>query len=134
MADRFARTADRVAACQDERAEELTAKVHAFVLPGGGERALDAGTGAGALALALDERDRAAAGRAVDGVVVGPEELERATDEARDRVLPGADHTTRRARHSIELRVDGLTDLDRSIDAFAVGEGEGEPPRRLVPF
>jgi ubiquinone/menaquinone biosynthesis C-methylase UbiE len=53
MADRFALTADLVAARQDERAEELAAKVRAFVLPRGGERALDAGTGAGALAFAL---------------------------------------------------------------------------------
>jgi len=77
MADRFARTADRVAACQDERAEELTAKVHAFVLPGGGERALDAGTGAGALALALAPRVREVVG--VDRV---PELLARARERA----------------------------------------------------
>jgi len=51
--DRFARTAQRVAERQDEHAAELAAKVHAFVLPRGDERALDVGTGAGALALAL---------------------------------------------------------------------------------
>ena len=77
MADRFARTADRVAACQDDRAEELAAKVHAFVLPGGGERALDAGTGAGALAFALAPRVREVVG--VDRV---PELLARARERA----------------------------------------------------
>ena len=77
MADRFARTADRVAACQDERAEELAAEVHAFVLPGGGERALDAGTGAGALAFALAPRVREVVG--VDRV---PELLARARERA----------------------------------------------------
>jgi ubiquinone/menaquinone biosynthesis C-methylase UbiE len=53
MADRFARTADRVAAKQDAGAAALAERVREFVLPGGAERALDAGTGAGALALAL---------------------------------------------------------------------------------
>jgi SAM-dependent methyltransferase len=53
MADRFARTADRVAAKQDASAAELAERVRAFVLPHGDERALDVGTGAGALALAL---------------------------------------------------------------------------------
>jgi SAM-dependent methyltransferase len=51
--DRFARTADRVAARQAERAAELAQQVRAFVLPRGDERALDVGTGAGALAFAL---------------------------------------------------------------------------------
>jgi ubiquinone/menaquinone biosynthesis C-methylase UbiE len=53
MADRFARTADRVAAKQDANAAVLAERVRAFVLPAGDERVLDAGTGAGALALAL---------------------------------------------------------------------------------
>lgn len=53
MPDRFARTADRVAALQDARAAELAEQVQAFVQPRGDERALDVGTGAGALALAL---------------------------------------------------------------------------------
>lgn len=51
--DRFARTAGRVAALQDERATALAEQVRAFVLPRGDERALDVGTGAGALAFAL---------------------------------------------------------------------------------
>jgi len=53
MPDRFARTADKLAALQDERADKLAEDVSRFVLPRGDERALDAGTGAGALALAL---------------------------------------------------------------------------------
>jgi ubiquinone/menaquinone biosynthesis C-methylase UbiE len=51
--ERFARTADRVAALQDARAAELEAKVVRFVAPAGDERALDSGSGAGALAFAL---------------------------------------------------------------------------------
>jgi SAM-dependent methyltransferase len=51
--DRFARTAEKMAARQDARAAELAERVRAFVLPRGDERALDVGTGAGALALAL---------------------------------------------------------------------------------
>ena len=42
-----------MAALQDERAAELAEHVHTFVLARGDERALDVGTGAGALALAL---------------------------------------------------------------------------------
>jgi ubiquinone/menaquinone biosynthesis C-methylase UbiE len=53
MADRFARTADRVAAKQDANAAALAERVRDFVLASGDERALDVGTGAGALALAL---------------------------------------------------------------------------------
>jgi ubiquinone/menaquinone biosynthesis C-methylase UbiE len=51
--ERFARTAERVAAHQDARAEELAEKVFSFLAPDGSERALDSGTGAGALAFAL---------------------------------------------------------------------------------
>jgi ubiquinone/menaquinone biosynthesis C-methylase UbiE len=51
--ERFGKTADRIAALQDARAAELEAKVVRFVAPGGEERALDSGSGAGALAFAL---------------------------------------------------------------------------------
>ena len=44
--ERFRKTADRIAALQDARADELEAKVVRFVVPGGDERALDSGSGA----------------------------------------------------------------------------------------
>jgi ubiquinone/menaquinone biosynthesis C-methylase UbiE len=50
---RFAATADRIAALQQQRAGELAEQVHAFVSLTGEERALDAGAGTGALAFAL---------------------------------------------------------------------------------
>jgi SAM-dependent methyltransferase len=77
MPDRFARTATQVAAHQDERAAALAGVVHAFVLPSGDERALDVGTGAGALALAL-----APLVREVVGVDRVPELLALARDRA----------------------------------------------------
>jgi ubiquinone/menaquinone biosynthesis C-methylase UbiE len=51
--NRFARTAEGVAARQDARAQALEEQVLGFLTLGGEERALDVGTGAGALALAL---------------------------------------------------------------------------------
>jgi ubiquinone/menaquinone biosynthesis C-methylase UbiE len=78
-ADRFARTAKRVAAHQDARAARLAGKVHDFVRPSGDERALDVGTGAGALAFAL-----APLVREVVGLDPVPELLEL----ARERALP----------------------------------------------
>jgi ubiquinone/menaquinone biosynthesis C-methylase UbiE len=51
--ERFARTAERVAAHQDAQAAELEQKVVRFLAPRGDERALDSGSGAGALAFAL---------------------------------------------------------------------------------
>jgi ubiquinone/menaquinone biosynthesis C-methylase UbiE len=51
--ERFARTAERVAAHQDSRAERLAQQVRDFVDLCGEELALDVGTGAGALAFAL---------------------------------------------------------------------------------
>ena len=52
MTDRFARTAERVAARQDSRAARLAEEVREFARPSGDERALDVGTGAGAFAHA----------------------------------------------------------------------------------
>ena len=75
--DRFARTADAVAALQDARAAQLAEQVHRFVLPAGDERAVDVGCGAGALALALAPDVREVVG--VDRV---PELLERARERA----------------------------------------------------
>lgn len=50
---RFSATADRNAALADARAQELADAVRRFVTASGHERALDAGTGTGALAVAL---------------------------------------------------------------------------------
>jgi SAM-dependent methyltransferase len=81
-ADRFARTAERVAARQDARAEGLAAEAADFARPAGDERALDVGTGAGALALAL-----APLVREVVGLDPVPELLEL----ARERSLPNTE-------------------------------------------
>jgi SAM-dependent methyltransferase len=78
--DRFARTAERVATQQDARAAELAERVSAFVAPRGDERALDVGTGAGALALALSPLVASVVG--VDRV---PELLSLARERAADR-------------------------------------------------
>jgi ubiquinone/menaquinone biosynthesis C-methylase UbiE len=51
--ERFARTAERVAELQDARAASLEQDIVRFVAPSGDERALDSGTGSGALAFAL---------------------------------------------------------------------------------
>ena len=75
--DRFARTAQQVAAHQDARAAELAERVQAFVLPDGSERVIDVGCGAGALALAL-----APLVREVVGVDRVPELLELARERA----------------------------------------------------
>jgi ubiquinone/menaquinone biosynthesis C-methylase UbiE len=50
---RFSETAARIAELQDQRAAETQARVARLLEPAGTERALDVGTGAGALALAL---------------------------------------------------------------------------------
>jgi SAM-dependent methyltransferase len=80
MPDRFARTAAQVAARQDERAAALSGVVHTFVLARGDERAIDVGTGAGALAFAL-----APIVREVVGVDRVPELLDLARERAADR-------------------------------------------------
>jgi ubiquinone/menaquinone biosynthesis C-methylase UbiE len=82
MTDRFARTAAQVAARQDSRAARLGQEVRDFVRPRGDERALDVGTGAGALALAL-----APLVREVVGLDPVPELLEL----ARARGLPNTE-------------------------------------------
>jgi ubiquinone/menaquinone biosynthesis C-methylase UbiE len=74
---RFAKTAERVAALQDARAAELEAKVVRFVTPTGEERALDSGTGSGALVFALAPHVRE-----VVGVDLVPELLEQARKRA----------------------------------------------------
>jgi ubiquinone/menaquinone biosynthesis C-methylase UbiE len=80
--NRFARTAERVAAHQDSRAARLAEQVRDFARPSGDERALDVGTGAGALALAL-----APLVREVVGLDPVPELLEL----ARARALPNTE-------------------------------------------
>ena len=77
MADRFARTADRLAELQDARATALAEQVRTFVFPAGDERALDVGTGAGALAFAF-----APLVREVVGVDLVPELLALARERA----------------------------------------------------
>lgn len=70
---RFAATADRLAALQERRADELAERVQEFIsLRGGEERALDAGAGTGALAFAL-----APLVREVVAVELVPEMIER---------------------------------------------------------
>ncbi len=51
--DRWSRTAAALAELEESRRADLTARVRRFVQPSGDERALDAGTGTGALAFAL---------------------------------------------------------------------------------
>jgi ubiquinone/menaquinone biosynthesis C-methylase UbiE len=79
---RFARTAQRIAERQDSRATRLVNEVRDFAEPSGDERALDVGTGAGALALAL-----APFVREVVGLDPVPELLEL----ARARALPNTE-------------------------------------------
>jgi ubiquinone/menaquinone biosynthesis C-methylase UbiE len=75
--ERFARTAERVAELQDARAADLEKDIVRFVVPSGDERALDSGTGSGALAFALAPHVRE-----VVGVDIVPELLEQARKRA----------------------------------------------------
>jgi ubiquinone/menaquinone biosynthesis C-methylase UbiE len=80
--ERFARTAERVAAHQDARAERLAEQVRAFVDLRGVEGALDVGTGAGALAFALAP---------LVGEVVGLDPVPELLERARARALPNTE-------------------------------------------
>jgi ubiquinone/menaquinone biosynthesis C-methylase UbiE len=75
--ERFSRTAERIASLQDARAADLEKDIVRFVAPSGDERALDSGTGSGALAFALAPHVRE-----VVGVDVVPELLEQAQKRA----------------------------------------------------
>src|SRR2546423_4623347 len=74
---RFGATADRVAEHAAQQVEMVREQLESFVQPNGEERALDVGTGAGTLALAL-----APLVREVVGVDAVPELLERARASA----------------------------------------------------
>ena len=81
MRARFAATADRIAAFQERRADELAKRVREFLPLRGDERALDAGAGAGALAFAL-----APLVREVVAVELVPELIERGRPKAPSNV------------------------------------------------
>ena len=73
---RFAATAGRLAELEEARRGDLAGRVARFVEPGGEERALDAGTGTGALAFALAP---------IVAEVVGVDLVPELLDEARKR-------------------------------------------------
>jgi SAM-dependent methyltransferase len=75
--DRWSRTAAQLAELEESRRAELTEHVRSFVQPSGEERALDSGTGTGALAFALSPHVREVV--AVDS---SPELLEEARRRA----------------------------------------------------
>jgi ubiquinone/menaquinone biosynthesis C-methylase UbiE len=78
---RFGATASLVAEHAQQQVELVRDQVRSFILPSGHEHALDAGTGAGTLALAL-----APLVRDVIGVDIVPELLDRARAGAPDNV------------------------------------------------
>ncbi|HWJ30941.1 MAG TPA: class I SAM-dependent methyltransferase [Gaiellaceae bacterium] len=74
---RFGATAERVAEHAAEQVQMVREQLQSFVIPRGDERALDVGSGAGTLALAL-----APLVREVVGVDIVPELLARAREQA----------------------------------------------------
>jgi SAM-dependent methyltransferase len=78
---RFGATAERVADHARQQIETVREQLRTFVVPSGNERAVDSGTGAGTLALAL-----APLVREVVGVDIVPELLERARKDAPENV------------------------------------------------
>jgi ubiquinone/menaquinone biosynthesis C-methylase UbiE len=78
---RFGATADLVAQHAEQQIETVREQFRSFVAPTGTERALDSGTGAGTLALAI-----APFVREVVGVDIVPELLERARKNAPENV------------------------------------------------
>jgi ubiquinone/menaquinone biosynthesis C-methylase UbiE len=111
---RFAATARQVAAHADERAEWLAEHVRRFVEPRGDERALDAGTGTGALAFALAPHVRE-----VVGVDLVPELLAEA--RARAGRFPNVEF--------IEGDITKLPFDDESFDMAASGSTIHHVPR-----
>jgi SAM-dependent methyltransferase len=123
---RFGATAELVAEHAAQQIETVRKQVLSFVAPRGDERALDAGTGAGTLALAL-----APLVREVVGVDIVPELLERARRDAPENVsfvegdatsLPFADASfdlscSRRALHHIARPEMAVAELTRVTTA-----------------
>ena len=123
---RFGATAERVAEHAAQQIETVREQVRSFVAPTGDERALDAGTGPGTLALAL-----APLVREVVGVDIVPELLEHARRDAPQNVtfiegdatkLPFADASfdlscSRRALHHIARPEMAVAELARVTTA-----------------
>jgi SAM-dependent methyltransferase len=86
---RFGATASSVAEHAEQQVEKVREQLQAFVVPSGDERALDVGTGAGTLALAL-----APLVREVVGVDIVAELLERARAQAPANVTFGEGDAT----------------------------------------
>ena len=119
---RFGATASLVAEHAQQQIELVREQLRSFVLPSGHEHALDAGTGAGTLALALSPLVRD-----VVGVDIVPELLERAREGAPDNVtfvegdvtkLPFDSYTfdlacTRRTLHHIARPERAVAELAR---------------------
>src|SRR2546421_13027991 len=78
---RFGATAERVAEHAQQQIDTVREQLRSFVAPNRGERAIDSGTGAGTLALAL-----APLVREVVGVDIVPELLEQARKGAPENV------------------------------------------------